>query len=452
MQSVESARNPSVRLAPGSARHPPRRRVRVLILAESCNPDWVSLPAVAYKACRAIADLADVVLVTHVRNQPAISREGCGRASVVYIDNESVAAPLYRLGKFLRGGDSVAWTTNVALLYPSYLAFEWQVWRRFRSELNAGAFDIVHRLTPMSPAIPSPMAKWSRVPFVLGPLNGGLPWPAAYRRELRREREQLTFFRRAYRLLPYHRSTYSRARVILAAFPHTIGDLPQDSQRSALDFPEVGVDTALFHLPQRERPDGRLTFLFAGRLVPYKCADILIEAFARSPILRQHRLVVVGDGPEKPALTGMVAAHGLSGCIEFVGWKNQAEVAELMRSADVFAFPSIRELGAGVVIEAMACGAVPVVVDYGGPGGLVDDTCGIRVPLGPKAELVAAFTRALEALATDRICLRSLRGVGAKRAAASYSWEAKARKMVEVYDWALGRRTAAPSFKGAGAR
>jgi glycosyltransferase involved in cell wall biosynthesis len=447
MQSMESVLPRSTPCSPGRSPSESRPRIRVLLLADSCNPDWVSLPAVAFKASRAIADLAEVVLVTHVRNEPAISRQGCGRARVVYIDNEVVAAPLYRLGRILRGGDSVAWTTNVAMLYPSYLAFEWQVWRRFRSELAAGAFDVVHRLTPMSPTIPSPMAKWSPIPFVLGPLNGGLRWPAAYRRELRREREYLSFFRRVFRMLPYHRSTYARARVVLAAFRHTIADLPRPSQRSALNLAEVGIDSTLFHPPELERPDGRITFLFAGRLVPYKCADVLIEAFARSPALRRHRLVIVGDGPEKPTLTEMVAAHGLSECVEFAGWKNQAEVAELMRSADVFAFPSIRELGAGAVIEAMACGCVPVVVHYGGPGGLVDDASGIRIPLGPKPELVSGFIRELESLAMDRDRLRRLRSSGEKRALASYSWEAKARKMVEVYEWAIGRRLSPPRFE-----
>ena len=446
MPSVASPSSPSALRASGRSSSPPLRRLRVLLLADSCNPDWVSLPAVAYKAARALADVADVVLATNVRNEPAISREGCGRARVVYIDNEAVAAPLYRLGKLLRGGDSVAWTTNVALLYPSYLAFEWKVWRRFKKELRSGAFDVVHRLTPMSPTIPSPIAKWSPVPFVLGPLNGGLPWPAAYRGELRREREHLSFVRGACRWLPYHRSTYARSRVVLAAFPHTIADLPPGARDSALDFPEVGIDSELFHPPERERPEGRLTFLFAGRLVPYKCADVLVEAFARSEELRRHRLLVAGSGPEEPALAERIAALGLSDCAELVGWKSQREVADLMRSADVFAFPSIRELGAGVVIEAMACGCVPVVVDYGGPGGLVDERCGVKIPLGPKPELVEGFVRELEALARDGGRLRSLRAAGAERASGSYTWEAKAEKTVEVYEWALGLRAAAPEF------
>ena len=284
------------------------------------------------------------------------------------------------------------------------------------------------------------------MPFVLGPLNGGVPWPAAYRGELRREREHLSFVRGACRLLPYHRSTFARSRVVLAAFPHTIDDLPRGSRSSALDFPEVGIDSELFHPPEHERPDGPLTFLFAGRLVPYKCADVLLEVFARSPVLRRHRLLIAGDGPEKHALAARIAAHGLADRVELVGWKSQREVADLMRSADVFAFPSIRELGAGVVIEAMACGCVPVVVDYGGPGGLVDDACGIKVPLGPKPELVASFVRALETLASDRARLRRLRLAGAERASTSFTWEAKARKTIEVYEWALGRRATVPVF------
>jgi glycosyltransferase involved in cell wall biosynthesis len=423
--------------------------MRVLILADSCNPDWMSLPAVAYKACRAIAEHADVVVATHVRNEPALSRTQCGAARIEYIDTESVAAPLYRFSTLLRGGDKLGWTTNAAMSYPSYVYFEHKVWKRFRSELEAGAFDVVHRLTPMSPTIPSPLARWSPVPFVIGPLNGGLPWPEAYRGELRREREYLSALRDSFRWLPYHHSTYSRAAAILAAFQHTIDDLPAGVRDKVINFPEVGVDTSIFHPPEhdtRQHDADQLTFFFAGRLVPCKCVDVLLLAIAKSATLRKHRFVIAGEGPERPMLTKLIEEHDLASCAELIGWKNQSQVAELMRSSDVFAFPSIRELGAGVVIEAMACGCVPVVVDYGGPGGLVDEGCGVRVPLGSKPELVDAFAHALESLANDRQRLRRASRAAARRARASYSWEAKARKTIEAYEWALGTRHSPPVF------
>src|SRR5206468_2997884 len=102
------------------------------------------------------------------------------------------------------------------------------VWKRYRSEIEEKRFDIVHRLTPMSPTLPSPMASWSRrsgVPFVLGPLNGGLKWPTEYRAELAREREWMSYLREAYRYLPYRKSTYADSSAILSAFAHTASDI-----------------------------------------------------------------------------------------------------------------------------------------------------------------------------------------------------------------------------------
>ena len=220
--------------------------MRILILADDCNPEWPSLPIVAYKATRAIAELVDVVVATQIRNRENIAKVGFGRAKIIYIDNEYIAGPLHKFATLLRGGADVAWNTAVALAYPSYLAFEWEAWRATRDELRSGAFDLVHRLTPMSPTLPSPFAKWSPVPFVIGPLNGGLKWPQFFRQELTREREWLSFVRDAHRALPYRDSTYRKAAAVLAAFQHTIDDLPVAAKESAINFPEVGIDPNIF--------------------------------------------------------------------------------------------------------------------------------------------------------------------------------------------------------------
>ena len=144
--------------------------MRVLLLANDCNPDWPSLPVVGYNACRGIAGEVDVVVATHVRNRANIAARGFGRAQVEYIDNEYIASPMYKAATWLRGGGSVGWTTNIAMQYAPYLAFEWEVWKRFKKRLKAREFDLVHRVTPMSPTLPSPLAKWLKrigVPFVL---------------------------------------------------------------------------------------------------------------------------------------------------------------------------------------------------------------------------------------------------------------------------------------------
>jgi glycosyltransferase involved in cell wall biosynthesis len=423
--------------------------MRVLLLANDCNPDWPSLPVVGYNACRGIAEHVDTTVATHVRNAEAIEARGLGKARVEYIDNEYIASPMYKTATWLRGGSSVGWTTNIAMQYPPYLAYEWEVWKKFRARLKAHQFDIVHRVTPMSPTLPSPLAKWLKkidVPFIVGPLNGGLRWPPEFTGELKKEKERLTYVRDAYRWLPYARSTYSKSSAILAAFRHTIDRLPEADRDRTIDFPEVGIDPALFAAPPERAAKDRVTFLYAGRLVPYKCPDVAVMAMAENPALQRHRLIVAGDGPEMPRLKDLVAVNKLESCVELIGRKTQAEVGQLMRNADVFVFPSIRELGAGVVVEAMACALPCVVVDYGGPGGLIHGNSGVKVTLGDKKHLTAQFAAEMAKLADDSPRRNALGAAAHKDALKTYAWTAKGNKTVEVYEWVMGRTKTKPNF------
>lgn len=412
---------------------------RVLILAENCNPEWPSLPIVGYKFARALAQRAEVEVVTHIRNRPNIDKaadaELTGR--VTYIDNEWIAGPLYRLARKLRGGDEVAWSTNQIMAYLPYVVFERQALTQFRARLASGGFDLVHRITPMSPTLPSYIAGRTPQPFVIGPLNGNLAWPEAFRGEQKREREGLRRLRDLYRYLPYSRTTFSRAAAILAAFPHTIADLPVQVRDQAIDFPEIGFDETIFHDVGRRPPfsdAGPKRFLFAGRLVPYKVPEVSVRAFIGSETLRQHRLDIVGDGPERARLEAMVTQAGASGSISFLGRKTQGEVADMMRSADAFIFPSIRELGAGVVIEAMACGTVCLVTDYGAPGHLVADGRGVCVPLQPLEALVSGYRRAMEDCLDASEHHAQIAARGAEYARANYTWAAKAGHMLDIYE------------------
>ncbi len=425
------------------------RALRVLLLADDCNPEWPSLPVVGYKAAKAIANHADVTVATHVRNRPNLDKAGFGQARVEYIDNEYIASNMYKLNTWLRGGNQVGWTTHIAMNYPSYLAFEWEVWRRFRPALERGEFDVVHRLTPMSPTLPSPLASVSPVPFVLGPLNGGLPWPAEFAPERAREKEWLVKLREAHRWLPFYRSTYEKSAAILAAFQHTIEDLPQSARERMVNFPEVGIDPEVFHAaPQRNRDRSRLTFLFAGRLVPYKLPSLAVDCFARSAVLRGHKLVIVGDGPEREAIERKVSEARLWPSVQVLGQRSQAEVGELMRQSDVFVFPSIRELGAGVVAEAMASGLCCAAVDYGGPAELLANGRGVKVPLGSRQALTRDFTLALERLADNPDEVRSMGESARSYALSMLTWDVKAQLTLDIYQRVLeGQRLPGAPFE-----
>jgi glycosyltransferase involved in cell wall biosynthesis len=109
-------------------------------------------------------------------------------------------------------------------------------------------------------------------------------------------------------------------------------------------------------------------------------------------------------------------------------------------------FPSIREFGGGVILEAMALGIVPLVVDYAGPGELVDASVGYKIPIGSRAEIVAAFHDGLAMIAADPGVL-SIRSKAARRLVVEhYTWDAKALKIRAVYDWVLAATDARPEL------
>lgn len=418
-------------------------RPRVLVLAEDCNPEWPSLPIVGYKYARSLGRMTDMTLVTHIRNQPNIEKAGDMTGPVHYIDNEWLARPMYQLAKKLRGGSEVAWSTNQIMAYLPYLAFERQTWTAFRPELRSGGFDIVHRITPMTPTLPSYIAGRGKAPFVIGPLNGNLDWPKEFTQEQKRERERLRKLRDFYKFLPYAQRTYRKASAVLAAFEHTVRDLDQADPAKIVPLPEIGYDPAVFH-PGNRRPaftgDGPRRFLYVGRLVPYKVPEVVVRAFINSDILRAHKLHIVGDGPELGRLQEMVTAAGAGDRIIFEGRKSQTEVAGFMRDCDAFVFPSIRELGAGVVIEAMACGILCMVTNYGAPGDLAANGRGVRIDLADRDTLATTYRAAMErAVAAPPEEISAMTAAALAYATDLYDWDKKAAYTVRIYEALMKR-------------
>ena len=114
--------------------------------------------------------------------------------------------------------------------------------------------------------------------------------------------------------------------------------------------------------PLPSRPEdfpGKATVLFVGRLQARKRVDLLLRACAALSEELQPRLVVIGDGPERPALEAL--AKEAYPAAEFPGARHGAELAPYFSSADLFALPGT---GGLAVQEAMSYG-LPVIMGQG---------------------------------------------------------------------------------------
>lgn len=414
------------------------RKHRVLVIAEAANPEWTSVPLVGWSLASALRDVADAHLVTQVRNRDAIERVGWVEGvDFTAIDTESLARPMYALSEKIKLG----WSGTTAIAALTYPYFERLVWQKFGADIEAGKYDVVHRVTPLSQSANSllaPRCAKAGVPFVVGPLNGGVAWPKGFQRERRRERDWLSYVRWTYRLVPGRRGMLNAASAILTGSLSTFREIPAQYRHKCVHLPENAIDPARFNKTADQPGTLPLRACFIARMDPCKGTDMLIEAAA--PLLKDGRLTLdmIGDGPMMAEVRAIVDRLSVGDAVTFHGWIDHKAVQEIAAGTHLLTFPSIREFGGGVVLEAMALGVVPVVIDYGGPGELVVPGTGFKVPIGDRDVVIAALRKQLQDIAADPTILPKLGAAAQARALSQFTWPAKARQIVEVYDWVLG--------------
>ncbi len=134
----------------------------------------------------------------------------------------------------------------------------------------------------------------------------------------------------------------------------------------------------------------------AGRLAPWKGFADLISAMEILSSRRRVRLVILGDGPLRAELGGMIINLGLSDVVSLLGYVENP--LKFFVAADVFVLSSKVEGLPNVLVEAMMCGCTPVSTDCPtGPSEVLrDGKYGYLVPVGDPVALAAGIEQALD--------------------------------------------------------
>lgn len=117
-----------------------------------------------------------------------------------------------------------------------------------------------------------------------------------------------------------------------------------------------------------EKSNIRLKLIFVGWIVKTKGVQDIIDAIEGSSILKSHQFIFAGDGELKEELEVKCKKACIEN-IDFLGWQTSHEIEVLMKSSDIFVFPSHSEGFPNVIVEALAA-ALPIVTT--GVGGIKD--------------------------------------------------------------------------------
>jgi glycosyltransferase involved in cell wall biosynthesis len=312
--------------------------------------------------------------------------------------------------------------------------------KRIIRTLAAGHKSVVHLPIPVSPKAPS-LIYGVGAPVIMGPLNGGMEYPPAFRSEQGRIANSAEGFGRWFsKFVNAMFPGKGRAALILVANSRTEQALPSGIlgrvfiRGRLFQLPENGVDLSVWN-GERTRPEtDTVRFVFVGRLVDWKAIDILLEAFQRVQAEARVSLDIIGDGPERENWKARAEKLGIGSAVHFHGFLPQPECAHRLLQSNVFVLPSLFECGGAVVLEAMAMGLPVIATAWGGPTDYLDATCSILIKPSSRQDLVAGFASAMTILAKSADLRDQLGSAAYKRGREKFSWEKKIDKVIELYE------------------
>jgi glycosyltransferase involved in cell wall biosynthesis len=296
-----------------------------------------------------------------------------------------------------------------------YVLWQWFAVRRIRRLFPSLPFDVVHHVTYVSVRYPSFMGTLD-LPFWFGPVSGGEGVPLRLRAGFsagQQWRERLRDISNA--LVPRDpllRRTFRQAEKILVT-RDTLALVPRRWRYKSIVQLAIGLSEHNLASTKDKRKSSapRLRLLYVGRLLEWKGLDIALRAVTQ--VKQSHpdiSFTIVGAGPAKARLTGLSRELGLENVVRWINWQPQRALLEHYRTADMLLFPSLRDSGGMVVLEALAQGVPVLCTDLGGPGVIVNATCGHAIATAERDpdQLAGDMARALLEIVTVPHRLESL--------------------------------------------
>ena len=308
--------------------------------------------------------------------------------------------------------------------------------RRLHRKLR---FDLFHHITYANDWMVSFIGALLPVAYIRGPGGGAHRTPKGFAQEYTlggRVWEMVrTLSQWLFRHDPIFIKGQGRASAILVCNQESLSNLPGTWSDKAHLFPVSGVSTEDFApTTPIETQNKQFRVVSAGSLIRVKGFGLAVKAFKgfvdRHP---ETEFNIIGSGPEETRLRALIRQLKLDGKVHLIPQMPRDCLLEEIRSHDAFLFPSLRDGGGTVVIEAMAAGKPVVCLNIGGPGMNVTNECGIKITPKSPEQTVNELTEALERLYLDKELRLRLGKAARKRAKEMYHWDQLGKRLMRIY-------------------
>ena len=413
------------------------KRLHVLISAYACNPlateeSYPGEAVLGWNLIKQINRFHDVSVLTRTYNKKGIEM-AVEKGKIKDIKFHYLTLP-----KFL------------SVLKRNFLGFSlyyliWQIKAFFiaRQLCRRNQYDFFHHVTFNNDWMPSFVGAILPLPFIWGPMGGGQKIPRSFKRTIHwknRINQNLRlvgqwFWRNTW----FRRKCVKKALAILVCNADTKNKIKTD-EKKVYFYPVNGISSEeLSHSLNKNEVDiTQFRVIYAGRLDAIKGVNLGLEAFH---IFTQKFpgsfFKIIGEGPERERLTNLTKSLNIQDKVEFIPWLERDKLLEHLRLSDVLLFPSFRDGGGQVVIEAMACGKPTIGLNVGGPGFHIQKEWGIKIePIDPEYT-VQEMSKALQFICLNRELRKRMGEAGRRRTEEFYLWDRLGDQLQRIYQEVL---------------
>jgi glycosyltransferase involved in cell wall biosynthesis len=413
-----------------------RNRLKILVSAYACSPYQGSEPGVGWGFVSRLARDYDLwVIVEEEKFRDDIER---------YCDEHPQFSQSVNF-LFLRKRRN----RLLRKFWPPSYYWYYRQWHRdalrLAEKLHAEiSFDLAHQLTMVGFREPGYLWKLG-IPFVWGPVGGmGLfPWRFLGSIGIRGALYYLGY--NLFNLM--HMNFLQRPRKAaqtagVGLFMATPGDCAGAKHYwrcPSIVISEVGLPrTPVAEIRERQQHEP-LRIVWSGQHKPGKALGLALSALEKLSPDVNWQIDILGEGPETAKWKEQAKKFGIQDRCHFRGWLPRDQALEIMSMGHLLLITSLRDLTSTVTIEALAFGLPIVSLDHCGFAYVVDDNCGVKIPVTNPRQVANDISQAIDKLARNEDLRRKL-ARGALCRATDFSWERKAEQVNGIYYKVLGNR------------
>ncbi len=324
-----------------------------------------------------------------------------------------------------------------------YRLWQLSAYRLARRLCDTNDYSLCHLITYVGFRFPGGFHKL-KLPFVWGPIGGleNTPWhllpltgvKGAFYYSLRNIINSLDK-----RFLNSPKRAFARAEesgAVIAATSSIRNEIDKAYGVESAVICEIGIDKPPEHTELCRKDGAGFRMAWSGEHLPGKALPLLLLALRKMSDEVDWRLDILGEGSCTRNWQSMAQRLGLSERCRWHGNVSRDSAWNVMRMSHAFIITSMKDLTSSVLLESIMFGVPVICPDHCGFTDVVDETCGIKIPVDDRNKISKLLRAAIISLANDEGKRLEL-SRGAKKRAEDYSWRVKAGLLEEVYNQAL---------------